>query len=207
MDSSQTGCDSHNHHIAWTPLREEPFLSPQMYWQRSCSHGKLTGRNHIPVEFKTPRNWVEDSQCSSPKPGLLSYLLTIQKPAAVRGHILLFCCFMEKEKNLWKHWKIYFWVMEEDAAVFCHSGWVFILLSIKRNKCHVFHIGICTVFVLMLNAALACRAKGLLVIFPQPWHQRNSAFKGIADTILKMTYRLGFFSLIWSSGRYRRYFP
>lgn len=99
--------------------------------------------------------------------------------------------------------------MGEDAPIFCHSGWMFILSSIKRNMCHVFHTRIHTVLVLMLNVVLACNAKDLQVIFTQPWHQRNGAFKGMAHTILKKTYRLGhlgiqrfFFPLILRFGHY-----
>lgn len=72
----------------------------------------------------------------------------------------------------------------------------------------MFSISEFAVFALMLNVALACSAKDLLVILTQPWHQRDNAFKGVADTTLKKTYRLGhlrihlFFLPVLSFGHY-----
>lgn len=133
-------------------------------------------RNRIPVKFKPPSNWVNYSQHSSPEPEPLASW----KPTIVRGQTLLSCCPKEEEKTTGK--SIFFlrkacWTtcgsIEKKIPMGQGGGgegssflsfWLgFILSSMKRNTHHVFHIKICTVFVLMLNADLACSAKDLLV--------------------------------------------
>lgn len=60
-------------------------------------------RNQIPVEFKAPGNWVRFPMFFSQARTVLHTSSPSRKPAAVRGQALLFRCFMEEEKNLWKH--------------------------------------------------------------------------------------------------------
>lgn len=161
-----------------------------MYWQRTCSQSKWTVREGITSLWnsKLQETGWKIHNVLLPNQNCSPYLLTIQKTCCCQWTdfaVLLLHGRGEKLVGALKK------VLLGDGGglpVFCHSGWVFILSSIKRNMCHVFHTRICTVFVLMLNAVLACSAKDLLVIFTQPWHQRNSAFKGTADTIPKQTH-------------------
>lgn len=101
MGSSQTGCDFPQPHFMDTSKRRT--LSKLCKSIAVLTKDLLTeqinceGRNHIPVEFKPPRNWVEESQYYSLKPGLFSI------PPHHPENLLLsgdrFCCFAASWKR------------------------------------------------------------------------------------------------------------